>query len=177
MSDGLSRLRLPLLIFSLLLLVGGSKLDSVRPLEGQIVALVIPVVAVFSGVGPFWESDPPLRNWVFALGAVVLVLAELGAFQVVFQDLVASPKLPVIVLLGLALLVAVVFEVAGAQRGLRSRLSAWLGLAIVFALYFPGHAVVQNLFGSVFAAFLVGLFLGGGGGLFLGEFAVRRARR
>lgn len=177
MSEGLSRFRLPLLIFSLLLLVGGSKLDSVRPLEGQIVALVIPVVAVFSGVGPFLESEPPLRNWVLGFGALVLVLTELGAFQVVFRDRIVSPDLPVIVLLGLALLVAVVFEVAGAQRGLRSRLSAWFGLAIVFALYFPGHAVLQNLFGSVFAAFLVGLFFGGGGGLFLGEFAVRRARR
>ncbi len=80
-------------------------------------------------------------------------------------------------LLGLSLVLAVVFEVAGAQRGLRSRLSAWLGMAIVFALYFPGHAAPKNLFGSVFAAFLVALFVGGGAGLFLGEFAVRRARR
>ncbi|MES1174260.1 MAG: hypothetical protein ABUL62_08010 [Myxococcales bacterium] len=177
MSDGLSRFRLPLLIFSLLLLVGGSKLDSVRPVEGQVVALVIPVVAVLSGVGPFWDSDPPLRDWVFALGALVLVLSELGAYHVVFQDLVASPALPVLVLLGLSLVLAVLFEVAGAQRGLRSRLSAWLGMAIVFALYFPGHAAPQNLFGSVFAAFLVALFVGGGSGLFLGELAVRRARR
>jgi hypothetical protein len=177
MSDGLSRFRLPLLIFSLLLLVGGSKLDSVRPVEGQVVALVIPVVAVFSGVGPFWDSDPPLRDWVFGLGALVLMLAELGAYHVVFQDLVASPTLAVLALLGLSLVLAVTFEVAGAQRGLRSRLSAWLGMAIVFAVYFPGHAAPQNLFGSVFAAFLVALFVGGGSGLFLGEFAVRRARR
>jgi hypothetical protein len=111
------------------------------------------------------------------LGALVLVLGELGAYHVVFQDIVASPSLPVLVLLGLALVLAVAFEVAGAQRGLRSRLSAWLGLAIVFALYFPGHAAPQNLFGSVFAAFLVALFVGGGSGLFLGELAVRRARR
>ena len=67
-------------------------------------------------------------------------------------------------------------EAAGAHRGLRSRLSAWLGLGIVFALYFPGHAAPQNLFGSVFAAFFIALFVGGGGGLFLGEFAARRAR-
>ena len=80
-------------------------------------------------------------------------------------------------LLALSLALAVSFEVAGAQRGLRTRISAWLGMAIVFALYFPGHASPQNLFGSVFAAFLVALFVGGGSGLFLGEFAVRRARR
>jgi len=46
----------------------------------------------------------------------------------------------------------------------------------VFALYFPGHAVTKNLFGSVFAAFIVALFVGGGSGLFLGEFAVRKVR-
>jgi hypothetical protein len=177
MSDALSRLRLPLLLFSLLLLVGGSKLDAVRPVEGQVVALVIPLVAVLSGVVPYRESDSSLRNLVFALGALVLVLAEVGSYRVVFEDVVASPALPVLVLLGLALVLAVSFEVAGAQRGLRSRLSAWLGMAIVFALYFPGHAAPKNLFGSVFAAFLVALFVGGGAGLFLGEFAVRRARR
>ncbi|MEO6601856.1 MAG: hypothetical protein ABIQ16_18400 [Polyangiaceae bacterium] len=177
MSDALSRARLPLLVFSLLLLVGGSKLDAVRPLEGQVVALAIPLLAVVSGVGPYRESDASLRNVVFALGALVFVLAEIGSYRVVFDDVVASPAVPVLVLLGLALVLAVTFEVAGAQRGLRSRLSAWLGLAIVFALYFPGHAAPQNLFGSVFAAFMVALFVGGGTGLFLGEFAVRRARR
>lgn len=177
MSDAFSRLRLPLLVFSLLLLVGGSKLDAVRPVEGQIVALVIPVVTVLSGVGPFRDSEVALRNLVFALGALVLALGELGAYRVVFDGVVASPAVPVLALLALALALAVAFEVAGAQRGLRSRLSAWLGMAIVFALYFPGHAAPQNLFGSVFAAFLVALFVGGGTGLFLGEFAVRRARR
>src|SRR6478736_6268040 len=135
MSDAFSRLRLPLLLCSLALLVGGSKLDSIRPLEGQIVALVIPLFAVFSGVGPFADAHS-------ALGMVA----------------------------------ALVFEVLGAQRGLRSRLSAWFGLAIVFSLYFPAHAVLNNLFGSVFAAFFIALFLGGGAGLCLGEFAVRRAR-
>ena len=176
MSDSLSRLRLPLLLISLLLLVGGSKLDSVRPLEGQVVALVIPAVAVFSGVSPFWEAHSVLRNWVLAVGAAVLVLAELGPFRVVFSGVVEAPAVLVQVLLGLSLLLAVVLEVAGAARGLRSRLSAWFGLGIVYALYFPGHAALQNLFGSVFAAFLIALFVGGGGGLFLGEFAVRRAR-
>jgi len=176
MSDALSRLRLPLLLCSLLLLVGGSKLDSVRPLEGQVVALLIPVIAVFSGIAPFRDAHSSLRNLVFALGALVLVLTELGPYRVVADDLVASPALGVTLLLVMAMLLAVVFEVAGAQRGLRSRLSAWFGLAIVFALYFPAHAALNNLFGSVFAAFLIALFLGGGLGLCAGEFAVRRAR-
>jgi len=176
MSEALSRLRLPLLLGSLLLLVGGSKLDSVRPLEGQIVALLIPVIAVFSGVGPFRDAHASLRNGVFALGALVLVLAELGPYRVVFEGSVAAPAFSVLLPLVGALLLAVVFEVAGARRGLRSRLSAWFGLAIVFSLYFPGHATTSNLFGSVFAAFFIALFVGGGAGLCVGEFAVRRAR-
>jgi hypothetical protein len=176
MSDALSRLRLPLLLCSLLLLVGGSKLDSVRPLEGQVVALLIPLIAVFSGVTPFRDAHSALRNLVFALGALVLVLAELGSYRVVFEDTVAGPPLIVSLLLAAALLFALVLEVLGAQRGLRSRLSAWFGLAVVFALYFPAHAALNNLFGSVFAAFLIALFAGGGAGLCVGEFAVRRLR-
>jgi hypothetical protein len=176
MSDALSRLRLPLLLGSLLLLVGGSKLDAIRPLEGQIVALLIPVIAVFAGVAPFRDAHSSLRNLVFALGALVLVLAELGPYRVVFEDTARAPEFGITMLLAVALPLAVMFEVVGARRGLRSRLSAWLGLAIVYALYFPAHAATSNLFGSVFAAFLIALFFGGGLGLCVGEFAVRRAR-
>jgi hypothetical protein len=176
MSDALSRLRLPLLLGSLLLLVGGSKLDSVRPFEGQVVALLIPVIGVSSGVGPFREAYSSLRNAAFALGALVFALAELGPYRVVFEDATSAPSLAVVVLLALAMPLAVVLEVAGALRGLRSRLSAWFGLTIVYGLYFPAHAALGNLFGSVFAAFLIALFLGGGAGLCVGELAVRRAR-
>ena len=176
MPEALSRLRLPLLLCSLLLLVGGSKLDAIRPIEGQIIPFVIPLVAVFSGVSPFFDAHVALRNLVLVLGAGVLVLAELGAYRVVVDEVVEAPRLLVMALLALAMLVAVGFEAAGAQRGLRSRLSAWFGMACVFGLYFPGHAVVANLFGSVFAAFMVALFVGGGGGLFAGELAARRGR-
>jgi hypothetical protein len=158
------------------LLVGGSKLDSLRPLEGQIVALLIPVIAVFSGVAPFRDAHASVRNAVFILGALVLVLAELCCYRVVFEASVTAPAFATMLVLVGALLLAVVLEVAGARRGLRSRLSAWLGLAIVFALYFPSHAATSNLFGSVFAAFFIALFVGGGTGLCVGEFAVRRTR-
>lgn len=176
MSEDLSRLRLPLLLCSLALLVGGSKLDSIRPFEGQIVGLVIPAVAVVSGVGPFKDTHSSLRNAVYALGALVLALAEFGAYRVVFEDTVGPLPLGLALVLALAMLLALWFEVLGAQRGLRSRLSAWFGLAVVFALYFPAHAVLNNLFGSVFAAFFVALFVGGGAGLCVGEFAVRKVR-
>lgn len=176
MSDGLSRLRLPLLLLSLALLIGGSKLDSIRPFEGQVVALLIPVIAVVSGVGPFTDAPSSLRNAVYGLGGLVLLLAEFGCYRVVFQDAVAAPPLGVTALLAVALMLALMFEVLGARRGLRSRLTAWLGLAIVFGLYFPAHAAQNELFGSVFAAFFIALFAGGGLGLCLGEFAVRRAR-
>lgn len=176
MSDALSRIRLPLLLLSLALLVGGSKLDSLRPFEGQVVALMVPVVAVASGIGPFKDAHSSLRNWVYGLGGAVLVLSEFGSYRVVFQDTVGAPPLGVSVLLAAGMLFALVFEVLGAQRGLRSRLSAWFGLAIAFGLYFPAHAALNELFGSVFAAFLIALFVGGGFGLCLGEFAVRRTR-
>jgi hypothetical protein len=176
MSDGPPRFRLPLLLLSLGLLVGGSKLEALRPLEGQVVAFVVPAVAVFSGVAPFTDTLPALRNAAFVLGAVVLALSSLGAYGVVFNDNhLALPVAEQLILVA-CLAGALLCEVAAAQRGLRVRLTAWIGLAVVFALYFPGHAVSRNLFGSAFAAFLLARFLGGGFGLFLGEFAVRRAR-
>ncbi|HEY0466597.1 MAG TPA: hypothetical protein VGC79_20455 [Polyangiaceae bacterium] len=176
MSEALSRARLPLLLLSLWLLVGGSKLDAVRPFEGQLVAFVIPAVAVLSAVAPFTDAHPRVRNPVFGLGAVVLALSELAAYQAVFEAAPILSALVTPVVFALALPAAVWGEVAGARRGVRSRLSAWLGLSMVFALYFRGHAAPANLFGSVFAAFFVALFLGGGLGLCLGEAAVRRAR-
>ena len=176
MFEAFSRARLPLLLLSLLLLVGGSKLDAVRPLEGQIVAFVIPAVGVFSGIAPFNDAPGRLRNQVFALGAVVLALGELASYQAVFESApLFALAMPLV--FALALPIAVWAEVTGARRGLRSRITAWLGLSMVFALYFRGHAAHANLFGSVFAAFFVALFLGGGTGLFLGEAAVRRTRR
>jgi hypothetical protein len=176
MSEALSRARLPLLLFSLLLLVGGSKLDAVRPLEGQVVAFVVPAVAVISGIAPFADAHTRLRNRVFALGAVVLALSELASYEGVFDSGPILPALLTPLVFALAAPAAIWGEVAGARRGLRSRLSAWFGLAMVFALYFRGHAAPSNLFGSVFAGFLVALFVGGGAGLFVGEAAVRRAR-
>ena len=177
MSAALSRLRLPLLLFSLVLLIGGSRFDTLRPVEGQVLAFAVPLIAVVSGVSPFRDSEGGLRGAVFALGAGVLALAERGSYGVVVEGTTTAPSLARWLLLGVAMVASVLFEVAGAERHVRSRLSAWLGIAIVFALFFPGHAVPKNLFGSVFGAFMVSLFAGGASGLFLGEFAVRSARR
>jgi hypothetical protein len=177
MSDALARLRLPLLLISLVLLSGGSRFDTVRPVEGQVLAFAVPVIAVVSGVIPFRDAHGGLRNLVFALGALVLALALVGSYGAVFDGAAQPASTARSLMLGAAMLGAVLFEVAGAERHLRSRLSAWLGLAIVFSLFFPSHAVPKNLFGSVFGAFMVALLVGGGGGLFLGELAVRNARR
>jgi hypothetical protein len=176
MSESLSRLRLPLLLLSLALLIGGSKFDTLRPVEGQVVALVLPLIAVASAVGPFLDTIPPLRNAAFLTAAVVFVLSELSIYGAVFDGANVTMPVAQLLLLVACLVAAVLCEVAAAQRSVRVRCTAWLGLAVVFGCYFPGHTSEKNLFGSVFAAFIVALFLGGGGGLFLGELAVRRAR-
>jgi hypothetical protein len=163
-------------MISLVLLVGGSRFDTLRPVEGQVLAFAVPLITVVAGVSPFRDAHGGLRTLVFALGALVLLLAELGSYGVVFKSALAAPTLSRSLALGAAMALAVLLELLGARRHLRSRLSAWLGIAIVFALFFPSHAAPTNLFGSVFGAFMVALFAGGGGGLFLGEFAVRNAR-
>ncbi len=176
MSEALSRLRLPLLLISLVLLIGGSRFDTLRPVEGQVLAFAVPVVAVVAGVSPFFDAEGGLRSSVLLLGAGVLAVALWGSYSVVFEDTLTAASMPRMVVLAVAVALAVLFEVAGSERAVRSRLTAWLGLASVFALFFPGHAVLGNLFGSVFGAFMVALFAGGGGGLLLGEYAVRRRR-
>ena len=163
-------------MLSLILLVGGSRFDSLRPIEGQVLAFGVPLIAVCSGVLPFRDAHPGLRNVVFALGVVVLGVAEFGSYGVVFEDALMAPGLARTLVLGFAMMLAVLLEVASARRHLRARLSAWLGIAIVFALFFPSHAAPKNLFGSVFGAFMVALFAVGAGGLFAGEFAVRNTR-
>ncbi|HEY4103775.1 MAG TPA: hypothetical protein VGM44_07785 [Polyangiaceae bacterium] len=176
MSEALSRARLPLLLLSLLLLIGGSRFDNLRPFEGQVLAFGIPWIAVVSGVSPFFNAHGGLRNAVLALGALVLALASYDAYFVVFEASVRTPAHWCLVALAAAMPAAVLLEAAGAARHVRSRLAAWFGIAIVFAAFFPGHAAPKDLFGSVFGSFMIALFLGGGLGLFLGEFAARRAR-
>ncbi len=176
MSDTLARLRLPVLLLFLALLVGGSKLEALRPIEGEVIAFLIPAFAVLSGVAPFADAGGGLRAAAFGLGAVVLGVAELGSYRVVVDGAVEAPGLARVLLLVLGLACAVVLEVGAAGRGLRTRIAAWVGMAVVFGWYFPGHAALDNLFGSVFAAFLIALIFGGATGLFVGEVAVRKAR-
>ncbi|HEX3774578.1 MAG TPA: hypothetical protein VHV51_08950 [Polyangiaceae bacterium] len=176
MSEALARARLPLLLLSLMLLIGGSRFDNLRPFEGQVLAFGVPLITVASGVSPFFNADSGLRNAVLALGALVLALASYDAYLVVFEERVAMPALWRLLGLAVAMIAAIFLEAAGAARHVRSRLSAWFGIASVFAAFFPSHAAPKNLFGSVFGSFVVALFIGGGLGLFFGESAARRVR-
>lgn len=176
MFDVLARFRLPLLLLSLLFVIGGSRFEALRPFEGEVIGLGLPIVTVCAGVAPFRDAHSGLRNGVFAFGAGVVLLVEAACYRAVFEGEVASPSGLVLALLALSAIGSLLFEVAGARRGLRTRLSAWLGIALVFAVFFPRHVSAQNLFGSVFAAFIVSLLVGGGSGLFGGEMVVRAAR-
>src|SRR5258706_9665825 len=110
MSDALSRLRLPLLLISLVLLVGGSRFDTLRPVEGQVLAFAVPLITVVAGVSPFRDAHGGLRSLVFGLGALVLLLAELGSYGVVFENALAAPSLWRALVLGAALAYALLLE-------------------------------------------------------------------
>ena len=176
MFDVLARFRLPLLLLSLLFVIGGSRFEALRPFEAEVIALGLPIITVGAGAAPFRDAHTGLRNAVFAFGAGVVLLVEWAYYRAVFEGEVASPGWLVLALLALSAVASLIFEVAGARRGLRTRLTAWLGIALVFAVFFPSHVSAQNLFGSVFAAFIVSLLVGGGSGLFAGEMAVRATR-
>jgi hypothetical protein len=74
------------------------------------------------------------------------------------------------------LFVAAGVEAWAAARSLRSRYTAWTGIALGMLAFLPPNVAEKQRLGSIFASLFVGFFAGGGAGLVLGEFAARSVR-
>jgi hypothetical protein len=175
-SERFARWRMPFVFTVILTLVAAARFDGLRPIEGQCVALGVPLFAAFSGAGPFQEANLGLRRAVFALALALVLIAELNIYSVLFGDGgVLAPTTGRVVFATIALS-SIVLQGLAAQRGFRTRLAAWLCLGAVFSAYFLEHVTQKNLFGSTLGALMVGLFLGGGSGLLLGALSDKLVR-
>jgi hypothetical protein len=162
----------------LLALIGGSRFEATRPVEAALIALGLPLGAVIAGVAPLKDASTPLRAIALSVAAAILVLSELGVASALFDRRV--PALPLELLAGAALalgVLAVAIEATAARKGMRTRFCGWIGIAAGLGLYLPGHFSFKDALGSVLAALLVAVFVGGGVGLFLGTLAAHLARR
>jgi hypothetical protein len=174
--ERVERLRMPLVFATILTLVAAARFDGLRPIEAECVALGIPLYTAFSGAGPFHEANLALRRSVFFVAGALVLSAEVGIYGVLFGDGAPFSLLTARLLFAGSGLLAIVLQGVAAQRGFRTRLGAWLCFGAVFSSYFLEHVTQKNLFGSTLGALLIGLLLGGGTGLLLGELSVKLLR-
>jgi len=160
---------LPWILATLVLVVGGAKLEAARPLVGRVLALAIPVVPVaiavkrVEGGGATLERAAGYVGWLTILAGEVCVAG--GFFQVAaLAWLVPAARFA---LYGAAAAALVVHTLEARSLG-KARFAGYLGIAGGFAVYVSKHTSADP-FASVFGAFFVGLFIGGGAGLLTGE--------
>lgn len=160
-------------------LYGGSRMSQTRDLEAVLLAIALPILCTVVGAAPFRDASGLVRPLAFSLAALTLVVTELGMAGSLLAPasygLWARSSWFAVLCLGLLGLAALV-EALAARQALRTRFAAWQGIALGAALFLPSHLQTER-FGSVFGAFFVGLFAGGGGGLFLGALLSKWAKQ
>jgi hypothetical protein len=171
MSDeqGQGRAYLPWIMAVLVLVVGGSKLDQARPYIARALALAVPVVPVAIGVKRVEAGGPQLERLAAIVGWTTIVAAEAcvaaGVFG--FGALSGSVGIFRIALYGAAAAALAVHTLEARSVG-KARFAGYIGLVAGFGVYLSSHGGA-DAYASVFGAFFVGLLLGGGSGLLLGE--------
>lgn len=177
MNDDSSRSSLPWVMAALVLVVGGAKLDAARPLVAEGMALAIPVVPValavkrIEGGGQTLERAAGLVGWLTILAGEACVLN--GFFHVAALDSVAALARAALYAAGAGALLVHTLEARSLGK---ARFAGYIGIAAGFAIYLSTH-VGKDGFGSVFGAFFLGLLVGGGAGLLLGELLGRVFKR
>ncbi len=169
MNDESPRSALPWVMAALVLVVGGAKLEAARPFVAEGLALAIPIVPValaakrVEGGGATLERAAALVGWLTILAGEVCVAGSffhVGAFEG-FAPLARAALY--------AASVGALFVHTLEARSLgKARYAGYVGIAAGFSIYLSTHAA-KDAFGSVFGAFFLGLLVGGGAGLLLGE--------
>jgi len=171
-DDSAERSYLPWVLATLVLVVGGAKIDAARPLVARVLALAAPVVPVaiavkrVDGGGATLERAAGVVGWLTILAAEVCVAG--GFFHVeALTGLVSSARF---VVYG-AVASALVVHTLEARRLGKARFAGYIGIAGGFSTYISLHSGADP-FTSVFGAFFVGMFVGGAG-LLSGELLSR----
>jgi hypothetical protein len=180
-SEALERWRVPLMLAVGVLLYGGARFDETRPYEAVVLALGVPILALWRGAHPLCSGHPTVRGAAMLSAGLLGVCAELLLLPRFFPRwhlAAASADLLALVLLGAGMAASAV-EGLGVRHGIRSRFGAWAGIVVSLALYLSSHPLLprQDPFGSVVAAGVVSVFAGGSVGLLLGVLWTRILRR
>jgi hypothetical protein len=177
MSDEGERSYLPWIMAGLVLVVGGAKLDSMRPYVGRALALAIPVVPVLMAVKRVEGGNVKLERAASAVGWLTILAGEACVAYGVFHvaALAGVANVARFALYGAAV-AALAVHTLEARSQPKARYAAFIGLASVFAVYVSTHTD-KDPFAAVFGAFFIALFVGGGAGLLLGELLGRVFKR
>jgi hypothetical protein len=172
-EDSSGRSYLPWILATLVLVVGGAKLEAARPLVARVLALAIPVVPVAIAAKRVEGGGATLERAAGAVGWVTILAGEVCVAGGFFHVEALTPLLPVarFALYGAAVGALAVHTLEAQSLG-KARFAGYVGIAAGFAVYISRHAGSEP-FASVFGAFFVGLFIGGGAGLLLGELLSR----
>jgi hypothetical protein len=177
-EEGSERSSLPWIMAALVLVIGGAKLDSARPLVARALAIAIPVVPVLIGVKRIEGSRLEVERAAHAIGWVTILAGEAcvasGFFQVRALDAVAP--LARIALYGAAA-AALVVHTLDARIGSKARFAPFIGMAGAGAIYLSSHPPSADAFSAVLGAFFAALFIGGGAGLMAGELLGRAFKK
>ncbi len=160
-DDSSERSYLPWILATLVLVVGGAKLEAARPLVARVLALAVPVVPVAIGVKRVEGGGTTLERAAGAVGWLTILAGEAcvagGFFRV--ETLTALVPSARFVLYGAAAGALVVHTLEARSLG-KARFAGYIGIASGFAVYISRH-VGADPFASVFGAFFVGMFVGG----------------
>jgi hypothetical protein len=158
---------------ALVLVVGGSKIEQVRPYIAFALSLAIPVVPVALALKRLEGGDEALERAAGLVGWAAILAAEACVAGALFHVEFLGAWLPLLraacVAAALAGLVVHLFE---AKRLGKARFAGYVGLVAGFGAYLANH-VGRDPYASVFGAFFVGVIAGGGAGLLLGELLSR----
>jgi hypothetical protein len=157
---------------TLVLVIGGAKLDAMRPFVARLLAVAIPIVPVLLGVKRVEGGAVVVERAATAVGWVTVLAAELCVLAGIFRVTALVELAPVARLaLGAAMLGALVAHTLEARRHGKARFAGYIGIAAGFGWFSSIH-VDKDAFSAVFAAFFVAV-LTGGAALLAGELLSR----
>jgi hypothetical protein len=169
MSDDSERSYLPWIVATLVLVVGGAKVDAARPLVARALAVAIPIVPVVIGVKRVEGGGVKLERAAGAVGWTTILAGEACVASGFFHlDAVTALEPVARGALYAAAAGALLVHTLEARSLGKARFAGYIGIAAGFAVYISAHAG-KDPFASVFGAFFVGMFVGGGAGLLSGE--------